>query len=213
MSREDYQCVNMDTDSCYKVLSDVLPKIIRPSARETFFRSYDDWFVAPYCDNHKEAFINCSLEGGDWTPADCCDKARLYDSRTPGKFKEEFRGAAIVALNSKTYFCAKDEKDLKREFPEPENECPDKKKKRLDKIEASRFKYSSKGLKRKTNTLTFDQYLSVLRNKKPHTGINTGFVKKRNKLYTYTQQKRGLTYFYAKRKVLDDGVTTTYLDI
>jgi hypothetical protein len=176
--REDYQCVNMDTDSCYKVLSDVLPRIIKPSDRETFFRSYDEWFVAPFCKSHREAFIRCSLEGSEWIPADCCKKARLYDSRTPGKFKEEFRGAAIVALNSKTYFCAKDETDIKREFPESPNESPKTKKKRLEKIDACRFKYSSKGLKRKTNSLNFKHYLSVLKNKKPHSGVNTGFVKK-----------------------------------
>jgi hypothetical protein len=203
----------MDTDSCYKVLSDVLPKVIRPSDRETFFRSYDEWFVAPFCESHREDFIECSLEGAEWVPADCCEKARLYDSRTPGKFKEEFRGAAIVALNSKTYFCTKDEADLEREFPEPENESPKKKKKRLEKREACKFKYSSKGLKRKTNALTFKDYLSVLRDRKPHSGVNTGFVKKRNKLYTYIQVKRGLTYLYIKRKVKPDGVTTTYLDI
>ena len=36
---------------------------------------------------------------------DCCLKVYQYDSRTPGLFKEEFRGDGIVALNSKTYFC------------------------------------------------------------------------------------------------------------
>jgi hypothetical protein len=200
----------MDTDSCYKVLSDVLPRVIRPSDKETFFRTYDEWFVAPYCEQHKEAFIKCGLEDGDWIPKECCEKARLYDSRTPGKFKEEFRGSAIVALNSKTYFCAKDDTDIAREFPELPNETPRKKQKRLKKIEANRYKYSSKGLKRKTNRLTFQDYLSVLRNKNPHKGVNTGFVKKNNKLYTYTQIKRAMTYFYGKRPVMDDGVSTTY---
>ena len=31
-------------------------------------------------------------------------------------------------------------------------------------------------------------------------------------VFTYTQAKKAFTYFYGKRKVLEDGVTTTFLD-
>ena len=39
------------------------------------------------------------------------------------------------------------------------------------------------------------------------------FVREGGKTLTYTQTKKGLEYFYAKRRVLDDGVSTTHLDI
>jgi hypothetical protein len=154
------------------------------------------------------------MRGGEWEMADCCKKAKAYDSRTPGKFKEEFRGAAMVALNSKTYFCCKDEDDLDREFPEPEGgESKENREKRLKKKDRARQKYSSKGLSKKTNKLTFEDYLSVLLSGESLDGVNTGFIRKNNTTYTYRQRKRGVTYFYAKRKVRPDGVSTTHLDI
>ena len=46
---------------------------------------------------------------------------------------------------------------------------------------------------------------------------NAGFITKNTqdgpKIETYTQSKRGLSYFYAKRKVMEDGISTTHLDI
>jgi hypothetical protein len=61
------------------------------------------------------------IEGdGNWRLEACCLAAKVLDSRTPGKFKEEFSGSIMVALNSKTYVCAKDDEDLDEEFPSPE---------------------------------------------------------------------------------------------
>ncbi len=48
---------------------------------------------------------------------------------------------------------------------------------------------------------------------KEHYIENAGFIRDGLMTRTYTEKKRGLNYFYCKRKVLDDGVTTTYLDI
>ena len=42
---------------------------------------------------------------------------------------------------------------------------------------------------------------------------NAGFIRDGLETRTYLQTKRGLNYWYVKRKVLDDGVTTTHLDI
>ena len=46
-----------------------------------------------------------------------------------------------------------------------------------------------------------------------HTVENAGFIREGTDILTYTQRKKGLNYFYAKRIVLDDGVSTTHLDI
>lgn len=39
-----------------------------------------------------------------------------------------------------------------------------------------------------------------------------GFKLRNNSMYTYRQIRNGLTYFYCKRKVLNDGVSTEPLD-
>ena len=44
-------------------------------------------------------------------------------------------------------------------------------------------------------------------------GTNRGFRVRNNAIFTYTQEKRGFSYFYCKRKVLDDGIHTIPLDI
>ena len=119
----------------------------------------------------------------------------------------------MVALNSKTYYCCKDETDLAREFPEPDDETEEEKLVRLAKMNKCRMKYSSKGLNKKNHRLTFEDYLSVLDTKHRVTGVNKGFVKKNNVTYTYSQTKTGLTYFYAMCKVNEDGVSTTFLDV
>ena len=43
--------------------------------------------------------------------------------------------------------------------------------------------------------------------------VNRGFRMVENRMMSYTQEKAGLTYFYIKRKVLDDGITTVSLDV
>ena len=75
------------------------------------------------------------------------------------------------------------------------------------------MKNSCKGLSKKTNSFTVAHYRSVLETGKAVTGVNKSFQKKDNSLYTYQQSRRGLTYVYAKRRVLADGVSTVHLDI
>ena len=43
--------------------------------------------------------------------------------------------------------------------------------------------------------------------------MNKGFCIHQNEMITYIQQKKGLSYVYDKRKVLEDGVSTVPLDI
>ena len=74
-------------------------------------------------------------------------------------------------------------------------------------------KTSTKGMQ-KTNKINREEFLSVLRKpKSEHRVQNSGFIIEGNVTKTYTQKKKGLNYFYCKRKVLSDGVSTTHLDI
>ena len=53
----------------------------------------------------------------------------------------------------------------------------------------------------------------VLDTKENLESNNRGFRVRDNAIHTYTQRKKGLAYFYCKRKVLDDGIHTEPLDL
>ena len=117
---------------------------------------------------------------------------KQYDKRTPGKYKEEFSGIGMICLNSKVYHIWTDEI--------------------VDGVALS--KTSCKGVQKKRNNLIRDDFLSIIENPtKEHLVENSGFIRDGLQTRTYTQVKKGLNYFYAKRKVLADGITTTHLDI
>ena len=180
----------MDTDSAYMALSGSLHSIVRPELRRTFYEEYGAWFPRPYCEEHKTLFVDTKLAeyggGNPWTQLPCCAAVQHHDRRTPGLFKTEFEGVGMVALNSKTYCCwAADDT----------------------------AKCSRKGLSKSTNRLTKEAYLDVLRTGRSLAGTNKGFVLKDNSMYTYAQVRTGLTYNYAKRRVLEDGVSTVNIDL
>ena len=114
-----------------------------------------------------------------------------YDKRTPGKFKPEFEGFGMACICSKVYTIRGYDKEGKYVS-----------------------KTSCKGTQQKRNEVVKEHLLHVLNTKQPHSVENAGFVRdKEGTINTYTQKKVSMGYFYAKRKVLDDGVTTTHLDI
>ena len=79
----DFPYCIMDTDSAYMALStDTLEEVVKPHLRQKYI-----------------------LEKNDWLPRDDTPEHAAYDKRTPGLFKEEYRGDGIVALCSKTYYC------------------------------------------------------------------------------------------------------------
>ena len=93
-------------------------------------------------------------------------------------------GAGIIGLSSKTYCCF-----------------------------GAYDKFSCKGVNRKTNDINKEKYLNVLLTKQSCAGLNKGFRVVNNSMYTYEQVRDGFSYFYPKRKVLEDKVTTMPLYI
>ena len=187
--RKDFQYVEMDTDSAYMALSDTsLEKIVKPELKKEFFEKYHEWFPKPYCSEHREDFLECKVNGDGVWKSECraCSDTLRKEKRTPGLFKVEFEGIGIIALNSKTYCCWNEDD--------------------------SKTKVSSKGLS-KRNALKKQQFASVLQTKTPVSGTNKGFIKVGEKTYTYTQKRSGLTYFYAKRQVMRDGVSTSNINL
>ena len=81
-------------------------------------------------------------------------------------------------------------------------------------IWGDKVKVSCKGTQQRRNTLGKEHFEKLLQTKEPHKVENAGFIRgKDGVIKTYTQAKTGMSYFYAKRKVLADGVSTTHLDI
>ena len=188
--RDMLQIAYMDTDSLYGAYgADSLEECVPMDLKRAFYADYHNFFPAEHCPKHWEQFVRFKLRTLAATPppADCaaCLKIKAYEKRTPGLYKLEFSGLEFVGLNSKSYYVRGD---------------GDKK------------KYSAKGCQ-KRSSLDLDNYKRVLETGQSYTVENMGFRSHRGTVFTYKQTKLGLTPFYVKRKVLDDGVTTQPLDI
>lgn len=122
-------------------------------------------------------------EKDSWFPRSTTPAAAAYDKRKPGLFKIEHEGDSIISLCSKTYF-----------------------------VSGETDKLSTKGLSKRLNSLQLEDFQRVLTSGIPSGGINRGFRVRQNNIWTYTMRRDALTYFYPKRKVLDDGIQTLPLD-
>ncbi|XP_070178816.1 uncharacterized protein, partial [Littorina saxatilis] len=183
VSRTDYQLLEMDTDSLYMALSaSTLEEVVHPELREQFYQVYNQWFPAQACDQHETAFQNTRLANAPWDSTLCqaCTARVQYDKRTPGLFKTEYQGNAFIGLCSKTYFCEGD----------------------------SGSKFSSKGLNKNKNKLTKESYQQVLLTQESGGGTNTGFKTDGKSMFTYSQTRKSLSFFYIKRVIASDGIST-----
>ena len=108
-----------------------------------------------------------------------------YSKRVPGLFKAEFQGKRMIALTSKCYYAdsGKDE-GVK--------------------------KFSCKGVSRRQNKMNWDRYKNALFGSLDKAR-NIGFRKRDNHIVTYEQSKLGLSAYYDKRIVHEDGIHTSCL--
>ncbi len=182
-----FELMETDTDSLYICLSEnSIHKLIPDDKKNEFYNELRDWMPVLACDYHYDLYISAMCNDTEWNPEKCCILEYKRESRTPGKWKIEAEGDEMICLNSKSYILHS---------------------------EKNKSKLSTKGLS-KTNKFNIDDFSHVLNNKISKTGVNRGFKITPNKLiFTYEQQKSGLSYLYIKRKVLKDGITTIPLDI
>ena len=186
VERPLYQYCEMDTDSAYIALAgDTIDDLVAPEHREHYFRHRSEWLPAECCDNHKDDYVQTRIAGRSWTATEsCCLTCKAFDKRTPGLFKVEWRGDGFIGLCSKTYYCF-----------------------------GATDKYSTKGLSKRHNDIDKDKFLAVLTNRRSGSGVNRGFRVHDSSVMTYVQERAALTYFYPKRKVLEDGLSTAPLDL
>ena len=186
VERPLYQYCEMDTDSAYIALAgDSIDDLVAPEHREHYFRNRSQWLPAECCDDHEEEYVCARIAGRSWTATEsCCIARKSFDKRTPGLFKIEWCGDGFIGLCSKTYYCF-----------------------------GSTDKCTTKGLNKRQNTIDKDAFLSVLTNRRSGSGVNRGFRVRDSSVMTYIQERAALTYFYPKRKVLADGLSTAPLDL
>ena len=108
-----------------------------------------------------------------------------YSKRVPGLFKPEFKGKRMIALTSKCYYAdnGRDE-GIK--------------------------KFSCKGVSRRQNEMNWERYRKALFGSLDKAR-NIGFRKRDNHIVTYEQSKLGLSAYYDKRIVHEDGIHTSCL--
>ena len=75
------------------------------------------------------------------------------------------------------------------------------------------FKMSCKGVNKRAVTDPATLFRKALFDREMGSATNLGFRARNNTVYSYRQEKVGFGYFYCKRKLAEDGVSTTPLDI
>ena len=181
MERPLFQYCEMDTDSAYLALADEsVDALVTPVLRDHYFRHRSEWLPSECCEEHRDEYVRCRLADRPWVgDEECCKARRAFDKRTPGLFKVEWSGDGFVGLCSKTYYCF-----------------------------GATDKYSTKGLSKRHNAIDKETFLEVLTNRRSGSGKNRGFRVHKSTVLTYVQERAALTYFYAKRVVHEDGLST-----
>ena len=144
---------------------------------------------------HREHYFRHRSE---WFPAECCDEDEYVQARLAGR--------AWMATES----CCFARKAFDKSTPG------------LFKVEwrgdgfvglcsktyycfGTTDKCSTKGLSKRQNAI------DLLTNRRSSSGTNRGFRVHNSSMMTYVQERAALTYFYGKRIVLADGITTAPL--
>ena len=123
-----------------------------------------------------------------------------YSKRVPGLFKAEFQGKRMIALTSKCYFA------------DSGGEAGAK----LGGGAGAKLggegvkKFSCKGVSRRQNKMNWERYKNALFGSLDKAR-NIGFRKRNNHIVTYEQSKLGLSAYYDKRIVHEDGIHTSCL--
>ena len=184
LNREDYELVQMDTDSIYFAVSYKLsnenleshPLLPLVKSGKIFFAGHST--------------ISVTIIGPDFSkhyfPRQCCQKHNVYNQKTPGLFKLEKSGVAITGLCSKTY-CLK--------------LCDGGEKSAVKGVNKSKLQH------------TYERMNQVLQSSETQEETNMGFRMDSRKMKTYEETKKAFNYLYLKRQVLPDGIHTKPLDL
>ena len=151
--RQDFELIQMDTDSMYFAFSrEKLKDAVRPGYEAQFEEDKKLWLA--------------------W------DK---WSNREPGLFKLEKEATSGIALCSKCYH--------------------------VEDQATGQAKVFSKGVNKRQNEMRRERFERALEGSKD-MATNRGFRMHNGAMYTYEQRKLGLSAYYDKRWVLEDGIHT-----
>ena len=213
VDRADFEYCEMDTDSAYMAISGSnLEDVIKPEMRTQYLQG-----MKGFC---TDMDIEADAQH-HWFPRTCCAKHAKYDKRTPGLFKLEYQGNEMIGLCSKTYIVRKTKMvkptstrvSASGLLNKAKGWKPRRRRRHLQSRHVNEFKFSSKGVSKRNLKAPMTKFRCVLKNRIAQSGQIRGFRVRKNAVFTYTQERRGFSYLYCKRKVLEDGIHTQPLDI
>ena len=139
----------------------------------------------------QKVYGSCHLDrirpdAGYFLTRKCCERHSKFDAREPGLWKTEATGTEMLCLSSKTYLLSENDESVKM---------------------------SCKGANKRAVVDPLQTYRSVLFAQKTGEVENRGIRNVKGKIATYRQKRNSFHYFYAKRTVLNDGISTKPLCI
>lgn len=191
IDRDDFQYIQMDTDSAYMAFSGDFKDIIKPSMRDTFEKEKYNWFLR---DDTKENL--------------------RYSKRTAGLFKPEWVGSGMVSLTSKVYFGTMNEESNDKPYiggKDEINKCSAKGTQKSHNADKLTFNTYLNILKTGESVMVKNKGMRIMNDRQvggEKTECQTGRA-----IYGYEVTKVGLTDKYNKRQVMNDRITTYPLDI
>ena len=184
VERPLFQYCEMDTDSAYIALAgESIDGLVRADSRAHYFRHRSQWLPAECCDEHEDDYVRARIAGRPWTATESCCFARKA-------FDKRTPGLFKVEWCGEGFIglCSKTYYCF-----------------------GATDKYSTKGLSKRHNDIDKDTF--VMTNRQSGGGFNRGFRVRDSSVMTYVQERATLTYFYGKRKVLADGLSTAPLEV
>ncbi len=221
-----FEMLHCDTDSAYICISaKKLDDIVKPEKKEAYMKA-----VYGSCDDNIK--INFG-ENNHFITRQCCEKHNKYDQKEPGIYKEELSGIKEgIGLSSKSYILITDKKVEPSQTPlkvllgqSLVNKARKVKTRTIYRrlqLNNTKFpcksikwyyKLVSKGVSKKNVINPVYTYRHVLKTQEKRSSINKGFRLWNSEIYSYSQSKDAFSYFYCKRAVNQDQVTTRPLTI
>lgn len=197
------QILNLAKLRMLRFVYQFLTKFVEKSDYTFLQMDTDSLYLAISADTFEEVIKPCVREeynkmiygrckeapnGSSFLPRQCCKEDNFQDNYTPGIFKTEWIGDKMICLASKTYV-GRDE----------------------DGADKLTCKGANKAGVRKRDA--FNMFETVLTDREGVKTKNRGFRVVSGGISTYEQDKRCFPYFYCKREVKEDGVSTSTLKL
>jgi len=191
LSNDDFQYIEMDTDSAYMALTGNFEDLIKPEMKDEFLKDRNNWFLR-----------NDTKENSS------------FDKRVPGLFKPEFIGKGIVANCSKSYYVKGFDNYDKLSCKGIQKSNNDLNFELYKDVLLNNKPHSvkNKGFRILNEKQTSNEMI-IVDDKEKWINNNNDKTQIGRAIYMYEVVKTGITQKYDKRRVLNDKVSTVPLDI